>query len=181
MKLKSRSWSIIRVTHPSSLSPWRLLPPAQTECVDPWCRLSWADQNSRPKELAVVRAPLGVIPPGQGRDSAISQGPMPKAALQWEGARHGASRILPDQKVSVPVPSFLCPKVFSCQQSQPHYPDHHQLRHQHPTVHQRITLALHKPPTNPQNTPQNGWRQREFSPQTPNTTLPHHNRLITDF
>lgn len=76
--------------HPSFLSPWRLLPPAQTESVDPWCRLPWADQNSRPKELAVVRAPLGVIPPGQawqGRDSAISQGPMPKAALQWEGAR----------------------------------------------------------------------------------------------
>lgn len=33
------------------------------------------------------------------------------------GGGHGASRILPDQKVSVPVPSFLRPKVFSCQRS----------------------------------------------------------------
>lgn len=110
---------------PSLLGLWRLLPTARK-------RLEWtlgaaslrpkADQKKPTQGISCGPcAPLGVFLAGQawqGRDSLRSARVQNGRGVlaSWRpanGEGHGASRILPDQKVSVPVLFFPKPKIFS--------------------------------------------------------------------
>lgn len=121
LKFRLRSRSIARVT--TLLPSWALggsfrQPDRVWTLGAAFPGLGGPEQPTQGIRLWSVR-PLGVFPPGQGRDSAISQGLVPKPPSN--GGGHGASRILPDQKSRFPFHPF-CPSRFSLPPSPPRPP-----------------------------------------------------------